>query len=46
MDEHDWLADRFEENRTHLSDVPHFSRSIWAPTSGGVGRAVDAGGDV
>src|SRR5450756_1477253 len=25
-----------------LTDVPHFSRSIWPPTSGGVGRAVGA----
>jgi hypothetical protein len=24
MDEHDWLADRFEENRTHLRAVYPF----------------------
>jgi len=36
----------FDAARAATADVPHLSRSIWAPTSGGVGRAVDAGGDV
>lgn len=28
------------------SDVPHFSRGVWPPTSGAVAGVVDVGGDV
>lgn len=31
---------------TPESDVPHFSRGVWPPSSGAVGGVVDAGGDV
>lgn len=40
---------RHAHNVRHLCvapDVPHFSMSVWPPTSGGLGLVVDAGGDV
>ena len=38
-----WLT---SEDPPPIADVPHFSESIWTPTSWGIDRAVDAGRDV